>query len=476
MIEFKHITHHFKEFEDAILGACLLTKYGFGRTVGLMKTEYFYHDGNGKIYQAMCEMFEKSIPIDILTVTEWIWNKYDERTLEGWDTPYYITKLTNDVVSDAHIEYHCYKVKELWEKRELLKIKFGVKDGMDINPHEEAERINKEISRIVGGVKGSDWVSMDELMFNLVKHQYKMAKGDIKLVTTGFSKLDKVNGGFSGGDLVILAARPSVGKSAMLSSMSLNMAKKGEKVGIVTLEMSNMQIAARLAAIDTNNTFRDVYIDIAKDEEQHKNFYDYVSRNTIHLPIFITDKTGVTVNDIRAKAMQLQHKHGLSVLFIDYLQLMTPSKGNGNRNRENEVADMSKGLKVLAKELDIPVICLAQLNREVTKRDYKKRFPVLSDLRESGSIEQDADVVMFIHRDYAMEFETIPEGYEGAGDSTANDGDLVVRKWRNGEPNLIIKLDFDGAKMNFSERYNSFGKLNELTDMSSWKKINSGNF
>lgn len=250
------------------------------------------------------------------------------------------------------------------------------------------------------------------------------------------------------GDMIVLGARPSVGKSAFLGLLSMNMAKNGRKVGIISLEMSNAKIAGRLAALDTGVDFATLYRGLAIDEAMQERLYQQIGNRTAQLPIFVSDKTQVSMPEIKAKAMKLKHKEGCDILFIDYLQLVDSSGyGNKNSNRENEVRQMSRGCKLMAKELDIPVVVLAQLNREVTGRKGDDRYPKLSDLRESGAIEQDADVVMFLHRDWMSGFET-----NERGESTEREADLIVRKWRDGEPNLRIPLEFDPPRMKFSER------------------------
>jgi replicative DNA helicase len=228
----------------------------------------------------------------------------------------------------------------------------------------------------------------------------------------------------------------------------MNMARNGKKVGIVSLEMSNAKIAGRLASLDAEVDFSVLYRGLAIDEQQQKQLYQKLAYQTAQLPIYVSDKTQVSIAEIKAKAQKLIHKHGCDILFIDYLQLVDSSGfGSKNSNRENEVRQMSRGCKIMAKELDMPIVVLAQLNREVTNRKGEDRYPKLSDLRESGAIEQDADVVMFLHRDWMSGYETHEDGR-----STEREADLIIRKWRDGEPNLRIPLDFDPPKMKFSER------------------------
>lgn len=443
MIEFKKHIHYSQELEQAILGACLIEKLAFGRTYGIVKEENFYFDCHKRVYLAINELYEKSLPIDILTVVDVLTRK-GVAELQGYNTPYFVTQLTNAVVSSAHVEYHCHLIKEMWARRKIIEIKYKpIDDESDTDG--TIDDLNKQINGIISGKIKHDWYSMDQIMFDLMIHQMDMAKGKKEFLTTGFNKLDEMNGGFFNGQMVVIGARPSVGKSAFMGQMALSMAHKGKTVGIISLEMNNTEIAARLAAIETNIDFMTIFRTIARDEELHKKFYDKISKETIHLPIFLSDKTKVNVNEIRAKAMKLKASKGCDCLIVDYLQLVDSHTTTKNSNREQDVAQMSRGLKLMAQELEIPVIVLCQLNREVAK-DSKRRLPRLSDLRESGAIEQDADIVMFIHRDW-------PAGWtvDETGNSTEYDADLVVAKWRNGST-CHLKLDFDPPKMKFSER------------------------
>lgn len=457
MIQLKKYKHYDQDLERAILGVCMLEKSAFARTVEIINETMFYDNGHKKVYEILTNMYSRSIPIDLYIVTNEVMQK-GVKLISNIDTPGYLTALTNNVVSSAHLEAHCLIVRELWRRREVLKIKYSSLE--DDDSKDTIERMQKQIQSLNENATTGEWMSIDELIYNLMVQQSKYARGDIRYTTTGLEKLDKINNGFSGGDLVILAARPAVGKSAYLGMMALSMARKKNKVGIISLEMSNNQIAARLSSLDTDISFKKIYTDIANDEALHKRFYERVQTSLTKLPIYITDKTKVSVLDIKAKAQTLKYKHGIDVLFIDYLQLIDGTSSNRNYNREQEVSQMSRGLKMLAKDLDIPIIALCQLNRESEKRTGEHRFPRLSDLRESGAIEQDADVVMFLHRDYVSGIQVDPL----TGDSTIYDADLIIAKWRNGET-VKIALDFEPEKMKFEEKKETekWIKVNELT-------------
>ncbi len=448
--------HYSKELEKAVLGACLLERHTFSRTYKLVEPEHFYNPYHTQLYRYLLEMFEQSIPIDIATAVDYIMRTKGVNDFAGEGIPYFITCLTNAVSSSAHIEYHCHILQSMYIERELVTLTQG---GLQ---HEGSttERINhlqEKLSALKQQSGIDDIVDMSTLMVNLYKHQDQMQLTDGIGVETGFYGLDKQNGGFQKGDLIVLGARPSIGKSAFVGKLALNMAAKKIPVGIVSLEMSNNEIAGRLAAIDTDLDFDATYRGLFKDEHDRQRMYEIVSHRTSNYPIYITDKTGVDINEIRAKAEKMKRLYGIKCLIIDYLQLIeTPYYAN--RNRENAVAELSRKSKIMAKEIGIPVIVLCQLNREVTKRTGKNRHPQLSDLRESGSLEQDADVVIFLHRDWMMGVEKNEEG-----SSTEFEADLVIRKWRNGNANFILKLDFEPRKMKFSERRGEIYKISAAT-------------
>lgn len=443
-MNFRKNIHYSQELEQAILGACLLEKLAMGRTYGVIEPESFYFESHQVVYRAIKEMYDSSLPIDCYTVADYITVHMNTPFIQEEESLLFVCRLTNLVVSSAHLEYHCHIVKEMWRRRRVIELRSTVSDETDTRI--SIQQINEELQRISSTEFRQDWYDMEELMFNLMLHQNKMANGEKSFVTTGFKKVDKLNGGFYNGQMVVIGARPSVGKSALMGQMAIKMAQSGKKVGIISLEMNNNEIAARLSSIETSIDFSLIFRDIARDEELHKRFYDQIRTTLIKLPIFLSDKTKVNVPEIKAKAIKLKATKGCDCIMIDYLQLIDSHTDNKNYNREQEVAKMSRGLKLMAQELDIPVIVLCQLNRAVTGRAYKDRFPKLSDLRESGSIEQDADVVMFIHRDFMSGF-TVDE----ENNSTELTADLLGTKWRNGAT-FHLPLDFDPPKMKFSER------------------------
>lgn len=449
MIEYKPYIHHGKDLEEAILGACMLEKLAFGRIYSILEPEHFYYSGHVIVFEAMKEMFKSGAPLDIYTVTEWIINKKGLDEIMGFNVPYFVCRLTNFVVSSANLEYHSLIIREMWQRRRVLEIKYSHLES-DFDPKKNIWDINEELQKVLGNDYKKDWLDMAELLIKLYQHQEEVKKrGGIGL-QTGFLTIDKENGGLFEDQMIIIGARPSVGKSALAGTIAMNIAEQGKTVGIISLEMSNVEVAARLAAIDTNTDYAVLFRGLYKDEQQTHAVYNRIAKHTSNLPIWVSDKTNVNISEIKAKASKLKHAHGLDCLIIDYLQLIDTSENS--KSRENEISKISRGVKIMAKELNIPVIILCQLNREVTKRKGNDRFPQLSDLRESGSLEQDADIVMFLHSDFLSGIPVDENGF-----TTEKKANLVIRKWRNGKSNFMIPLDFDGPKMKFIEtKTNSF--------------------
>lgn len=442
---FKKEVHYNQEMETAVIGLCLLEKEALSRTYGLITEDHFYFEANKEVYKSMRWMYDNNLPVDILTVCDFMVRKRGFENFYGYTVGYFLMQSTNHVTSSAHLEYYCHCIYEMWIDREIIRLTYsGPGEG---NSRQKIMDLQTKLTMLSAGKAEQEWMDMASLILELFKHREKVQTQGPGMLT-GLKSLDQTNGGLMNGDMIVIGARPSVGKSAFLGLLAMNMARNGKKVGIVSLEMSNAKIAGRLASLDAEVDFSVLYRGLAIDEQQQKLLYQKLAYQTAQLPIYVSDKTQVSIAEIKAKAQKLIHKHGCDILFIDYLQLVDSSGfGSKNSNRENEVRQMSRGCKIMAKELDMPIVVLAQLNREVTNRKGEDRYPKLSDLRESGAIEQDADVVMFLHRDWMSGYETHEDGR-----STEREADLIIRKWRDGEPNLRIPLDFDPPKMKFSER------------------------
>lgn len=436
--------HYNQEMETAIIGQCVYEKEALSRTYGIITEEHFYFDANREIYRAMRWMFDNNLPIDARTVADILVRKRGFENFYGYSVGSFLLTCINHVTSSMHLEYYCHCIYEMWIEREIIKLTFsGPGEG---NSRQKIMDLQNKLTLLSAGKEEEEWMDMASLIIELFKHREKVQTQGPGILT-GLKSLDQTNGGFMPGDMIVIGARPSVGKSALLGLFAMNMARNGKKVGIISLEMSNAKIAGRLASLDTGVDFAVLYRGLEMDEQYQQQLYYALANQTAKLPIYVSDKTQVSMPEIKAKAQRLIHKHGCDIIFIDYLQLVDSSGGSKNSNRENEVRQMSRGCKIMAKDLEMPVVVLAQLNREVTNRKGEDRYPKLSDLRESGAIEQDADVVAFIHRDWMSGYETKEDG-----SSTEREADLIIRKWRDGEPNLRIPLDFDPPKMKFSER------------------------
>lgn len=448
--------HYSKEIEAAVLGICMLESTALGRIYGTLKPEMFYIIDNQKVFQAICEMYDKSNPIDCLTV----WQRMVQNGV-GLNDPnilHYFSKLTMYVVNSAHLEYHGSILVEMYRRREMIRLtSSGINDTDDLK--KQSYELNEQINALFQHEQQKEWYSIDELMFNLLIHQSEIKEGKKRFIPSGFRSIDRMNGGFSPGQSIVLGARPSVGKSAMMNKLCTSIARAGYSVGIISLEMNNNEIAARLAALETDTDFSVVYRNLFRDEKEHERFYQTISTGTINLPLYVSDKTRVDVNDIRAKATKLKHKHGLDFLVIDYLQLIESTSTNKNYNREQEVSKISRGMKLLAMELNIPVMTLCQLNRSSTQRKGDNRYPQLSEFRESGAIEQDADIAMILHRDWMAGIET-----DDNGNSTEMKADLLGLKWRNGQP-FHLELDFHPKLMKFTEpAHSQLTKIQPIKD------------
>lgn len=435
---YKEHIHYSRELEGAILGACLLENTAFARIRGILTTECFYYEGNQKVYTALTQMWDENVFVDILTLVHWMVHKGFE-VLDNFNTAYFVTRLTNMVVSTAHLEYHALLVRQMYCERELMNIQHAQND-MTIDTLDRIQELKQRLEKISSIKSSNDWSEMAETLISLSKHMEEVKGKDLIGVPTGFEALDLITGGFAKTNLIVLAARPSVGKSAILNSMAIHAASCNYNVGIVSLEMPKIQIAARMAALVSDIDFYKIFRNRMEDEEQAKRLYTYF-QSLSELPIWISDKANVNISDIKAKATHLIHKHKLDVLFIDYLQLVETEGKDKNYNREQEVSKMSRGLKLMAMDFQIPIVVLAQLNRESEKLSNKK--PQLHHLRESGAIEQDADGVIFLHRDWKVGIQA-----DENGNSTERRADLIVAKWRNGET-TEIKIGFDPPKMKF---------------------------
>jgi replicative DNA helicase len=431
--EFGKLPPQAVELEEAVLGALMLEKNAYPQVGDILKPESFYKEAHQKIYTAIVDLFTKEEPIDLLTVTQQLKKK---KQLDEVGGPVYISQLTNKVASAVHIEYHSHIIAQKFLQRELIRVASEIQsnaydDSIDVEELlESAENGIFEISQV--GLK-NETTQINPVIEEAIRNIEEAAKQKegISGVPSGFKYLDKITAGWQKSDLIIMAARPAMGKTAFILSMTRNIALDYQRpVAIFSLEMSNVQLVNRL--ISSECEIAGDKIKSGRLTHEEWNQINHKIKNLQDAPIFVDDTPGLSIFELRAKCRRLKQKHDISAIFIDYLQLMN-ARDLRPGSREQEVSLISRSLKGLAKELNIPVIALSQLNRGVENRTgYEGKRPQLADLRESGAIEQDADMVIFIHR---------PEYYGILEDPDANSlegiAEIIIAKHRNGATDTV---------------------------------------
>lgn len=454
-----------RELEEAVLGAILIEKDAISYVSDILKPESFYVDAHGVIYQAIQGLFGKSQPIDLLTVTEEL---RKNGKLEEIGGAYYLSELTNKIASSANVEYHARIIIQKFIQRELIRISndiirdsyedtTDVFDLLDTAEKRIYEITDKNLRNSVQGI--GQLVSKSILQIDgLINREDGLLEDS---VPSGYIDLDKMTSGWKATDLVIIAARPSMGKTAFVLNLARNAAVDfNMPVAIFSLEMGAVQLAKRLISLECE-------IDAQKvaNGKMSDNEFEILREKVEKLsnaPIFINDQPAINVYELRAQCRRMQNAHGIKMVIIDYLQLMSGG-GDKGMNREQEISTISRSLKGLAKELNIPVIALSQLNRSVETRGGDKK-PQLSDLRESGSIEQDADMVMFLYR---PEYYNLNENKDG--ESLKDSAEIIIAKHRNG-PTGSVPLRFN---KNFGRFYDSTGLYDEMQEFTSYKTLPS---
>jgi replicative DNA helicase len=414
------------DMEEAVLGAMMLEQNALTNVIDLLKPEFFYKDAHQRIFRAIHLLFSSSEPVDILTVTQQL-KKLGELDIVGG--AYYVTQLTNRVASAANVEFHARVISEKYIQRELIRISSDViRESFDesCDVLDLLDRSEKELLTVGEKNFHTDYTDMHSLIREAI-HEIESAKNQesgVSGVPSGFTALDRVTSGWQKSNLLILAARPAMGKTAFALTMARNIAVEFKKpVAFFSLEMSAVELVTRLISSETMLEAEKLKKGTLKDfewEQLHAKI-----KPLIEASLFIDDTPSLSVFELRAKCRRLKQKHDIQMVFIDYLQLMHGSSDNKGGNREQEISHISRSLKALAKELRIPILALSQLSRAVETRGGSKK-PVLSDLRESGAIEQDADMVMFIYR---------PEYYKIDHDEmgpTQGMADIIIAKHRNG--------------------------------------------
>jgi replicative DNA helicase len=387
-----------RELEEAVLGGCMLMRGAFDTALEILKPESFYTDAHQVIFKAYIELSQRSSPIDMLTVVEQL-KRSEELDMIGG--PYYITKLTNAVVSGAHIEEHARIIQQKFISRELIRIGGEIisdayEDSTDVfNLLDKAEAAIYEVLKIKFHndfkMLGAGVVAMLEKIEEL-----KRQDTNVTGVPSGFKEMDRITHGFQETDFILLAARPSVGKTALALTIAKNAATnilKPTPVGFFSLEMDMRQLLLRVTSADSGIRLDNFFNGRILDMDRLMRSADRITQ----LPIYVDDTAALSIFEFRAKARRMVAKFGVRLILIDYLQLMSGDSERGG-NREQEISKISRSIKAVAKELKIPIIALSQLSRAVESRKGAEKEPQLSDLRESGALEQDADVVMFIYQ------------------------------------------------------------------------------
>ena len=434
------------ELEEAVLGAMLIDKKGVDEVIDILQPDAFYKTSHQLIFEAIYQLFQDSQPIDLLTVSSELRKK---GKLEAVGGEFYLVQLSQRVASSAHIEFHARIILQKFIQRSLIKISSEIiesayKESTDVfDLLDEAESKLYDVTQ--GNIKKSSETAQN-LVLEAKKKIEEISKRDgLSGVSTGFEKLDKLTSGWQPSDLIIIAARPGMGKTALTLSMARNIAVgKQIPVAFFSLEMSSVQLITRLISSETGLSSEKLRTGKLADHEWQQ--LNVKVTDLEKAPLFIDDTPSLSIFDLRAKARRLSSQYGIKLIVVDYLQLMTAGASSKTGNREQEISTISRNLKALAKELNIPVIALSQLSRAVETRGGTKR-PMLSDLRESGAIEQDADIVSFIYR---PEYYNIDEWDDDERTPSEGQAEFIVAKHRNGGLDNI-RLKFVGHLGKFED-------------------------
>ncbi|MDA0200792.1 MAG: replicative DNA helicase [Bacteroidetes bacterium] len=434
------------ELEEAVLGAMLIDKKGVDEVIDLLTPEAFYKSAHQHIYQSIYNLFQSSQPIDLLTVSA---DLRKNGKLDSIGGDFYLVQLTQKVASSAHIEFHARIILQKFIQRSLIRISNEIiessyKESIDVfDLLDEAESKLYDVAQ--GNIKKSSDTAQNLVLLAKKKIEEIANKDGLSGVASGFQKLDELTSGWQPSDLIIIAARPGMGKTALTLSMARNIAViQNTPVAFFSLEMSSVQLITRLISAETGLSSEKLRTGkLASHEWKQLNVK---VADLEKAPLYIDDTPALSIFDLRAKARRLASQHQIKLIVVDYLQLMTAGSSSKAGNREQEISTISRNLKSLAKELDIPVIALSQLSRAVETRGGTKR-PQLSDLRESGAIEQDADIVSFIYR---PEYYGIEEWDDEEHTSSVGQAEFIVAKHRNGGLDNI-RMKFIGQLGKFED-------------------------
>ncbi|WBX95579.1 replicative DNA helicase [Chryseobacterium gambrini] len=443
------------DFERLVIGTFLIDKKGLDHSIDLLTPEVFYDPRHQVIFSTILKLYEGNQPVDLMTIIQEL-KKEGKLSTVGGDS--YIIDLTMGVSSSAHIEYHVRVILEKYILRSLINVSANVidasyKESTDV--FELLDKAEQSFFEITNGTikKGFDTAN------SLVKQAIDTIKSlkdkeGLSGVPSGFRDVDKETGGWQNSDLIIIAARPAMGKTAFLLSMARNIAV-GHKIpmALFSLEMASVQLITRMIASETRISSEKLRKGTLDDEEWERLFSNVSELE--NAPLYIDETPSLSIFDFRAKCRRLVMQHGVRLIMVDYLQLMTAgSGGKGGGNREQEISMISRSLKAIAKELNVPVIALSQLSRSVETRPGKR--PQLSDLRESGAIEQDADIVSFIFRPEYYKITVWDNDEEGQETSTENQAELIIAKHRNGATADV--------RLSFLKHFAKFGDIEAAFD------------
>ncbi|SFD87033.1 replicative DNA helicase [Flavobacterium phragmitis] len=440
------------DLEEAVLGAMMIDKKGVDDVIDILQAEAFYKDAHKHIFEAILQLFTETQPIDILTVSTQL-KKNGKLELAGGD--FYLIQLTQKIASSAHIEFHSRIILQKFIQRSLIRISSEIIEASYDESADVFDLLDQAESKLYevtqGNIKRSSETAQSLVLQAKKKIEEISKKEGLSGVETGFHNLDKLTSGWQPSDLIIIAARPAMGKTAFVLSMARNIAiQYGHGVALFSLEMASVQLITRLISSETGLSSEKLRT--GKLEPHEWTMLSTKVKDLEKAPLFIDDTPSLSIFDLRAKCRRLASQHGIKIIIIDYLQLMTAGgNAKGGGNREQEISTISRNLKALAKELNVPVIALSQLSRAVETRGSSKR-PLLSDLRESGAIEQDADIVSFLYR---PEYYKIEEWDDEEASPTAGQAEIMIAKHRNG--------GIENIRLKFLGHLGKFDNLDEFS-------------
>jgi len=434
------------DLEKVVLGSLLMDKNALPLVIGMLKEDVFYDIHHQKIFATIKKMYDSNIPVDISTLAQ---KMIGEESLKDVGGAYYLSKLTDGVIRTTHLNTHIDMIVELYKKRKAYLLLMSKKQAFLDTDNESLDLISSLNSELLelqefGNIYEKD---IEEILLTIINKRGLAQSGELLGLNTGFDELNNTIAGWCKPDMIIIAARPGAGKTAMMLSSVYNMAVVNRlPIAIFSLEMSSEQLVERLESITSQVPLKRLRTNSLNDYE--KGVVLKADDKILQAPIYIEDTGGISITQLRAKATIFKQKYGIKAIFIDYLQLMS-AQGKHNQNREQEVSLISRSLKALAKELEVPIIALSQLSRRVEERGDK--IPQLSDLRESGSLEQDADIVIMLMRPSYYEM-TEPVEIGGTEYPANNLVICKVEKNRHGVTKNI-PLKFIGETITF-ENYN----------------------